>query len=253
MNGVVLKIRHNKTKTLTSFSTKCEILADLWINYRDDENVKDFIAYNDLGLPLAYLVFTKAAKVNNDGIKLIEDSFDLLLDGLEITDKGYENLEQVFEQSEDKSSVLVSSANNVLEQMPRKSAERESVSNAGDDVIFGYVEWARRFQPIRNHFYDDRDEYKFETFGEQLDWPVLEHPNRVWTYLTRDQRYLIVPGLLVEEGRIGHYVTQVPWSDEATYCLLSLHRECRCSGPDAEPQDNCNDCQGTGLVYQDFD
>ena len=43
----------------TDFSTKTAILADLWINYRDEGEFEDFIEYNDLGLPLAYLINTE--------------------------------------------------------------------------------------------------------------------------------------------------------------------------------------------------
>ena len=45
----------------TPFSNKVAILADLWINYRDDEQFQDFIEYNDLGLPLGYLINTELA------------------------------------------------------------------------------------------------------------------------------------------------------------------------------------------------
>jgi hypothetical protein len=40
----------------TPFETRCKILAELWIDYRKDEEFADFIAYCDLGLPLAYSV-----------------------------------------------------------------------------------------------------------------------------------------------------------------------------------------------------
>lgn len=86
----------------TTFSSKCEILADLWLNYREDENFTDFVEYNDLGLPLAYLVFSNIAKIEEYGERFINETFDLLLAGLDIEDKGYETLEQVFEEAESK-------------------------------------------------------------------------------------------------------------------------------------------------------
>jgi hypothetical protein len=39
-----------------SFENKVSILAELWMNYRDDEELQDFIEFNDLGLPLAYFL-----------------------------------------------------------------------------------------------------------------------------------------------------------------------------------------------------
>lgn len=99
-----MKKKNNGKRTMmpTTFSNKCEILSDLWLNYRDDENFTDFVEYNDLGLPLAYLVFAKIAEVQDYGAKFIEETFDLLLAGLEVEDIGYESLDQIFEEAETK-------------------------------------------------------------------------------------------------------------------------------------------------------
>ena len=35
---------------------KAGILGQLWIDYRDDENFSVFMEYNDIGLPLSYVV-----------------------------------------------------------------------------------------------------------------------------------------------------------------------------------------------------
>lgn len=95
------KKNYGKTiKMPTTFSNKCEILSDLWLNYREDENFTDFVEYNDLGLPLAYLVFAKIAEVQDYGAKFIEETFDLLLAGLDIEDTGFENLDEIFEAAE---------------------------------------------------------------------------------------------------------------------------------------------------------
>ena len=42
-----------------TFQNKVTILAELWMNYRDDDELKDFIEYNDIGLPLAYLLMNE--------------------------------------------------------------------------------------------------------------------------------------------------------------------------------------------------
>lgn len=36
----------------TSFEGRCSILGDLWLDYKENKELKDFIQYNDLGLPL---------------------------------------------------------------------------------------------------------------------------------------------------------------------------------------------------------
>jgi hypothetical protein len=82
----------------TPFSNKVAILADLWINYRDDEQFKDFISYNDLGLPLGYIVNTELATPTDQGMLYINETFDLLCAALELDlEKEYESLQQMFE------------------------------------------------------------------------------------------------------------------------------------------------------------
>jgi hypothetical protein len=80
----------------TSFEKKCEILSDLWTDYRDDEDFKDFFEYNDLGVPMAYgLVAKLIEKLTPDGVRYIEDSFRLLLEGLETEDTGFDSLSEL--------------------------------------------------------------------------------------------------------------------------------------------------------------
>ena len=82
----------------TDFSDKLEILSDLWMNYRNDGEFKDFIEYNDLGLPMAYIVNTKLAEITDAGIIYVEETFNLLCAALELDlDGEYKSLQQMFE------------------------------------------------------------------------------------------------------------------------------------------------------------
>ncbi len=82
---------------MTEFTNKTKILADLWINYRDDEEFVDFCDYNDLGLPLAYLTDNELATPSELGNKYIDETFNLLLTALEIPeDTGFESLDDIF-------------------------------------------------------------------------------------------------------------------------------------------------------------
>ena len=81
----------------TDFSNKVAILADLWINYRDEVEFQDFIEYNDLGLPLAYLVSTDLATVTDGGRVFIDETFNLLCAALELDlDGEYNSLIEMF-------------------------------------------------------------------------------------------------------------------------------------------------------------
>jgi hypothetical protein len=83
--------------TETKFETKCEILADLWLNYRGDEQFTDFIEYNDIGLPLAYAITNSIVESNEIAQRFIGETFDLLLAGLEIEDTGFDSIEDVLD------------------------------------------------------------------------------------------------------------------------------------------------------------
>lgn len=87
-------MEYNRTME-TTLKNKAQILSQLWLDYRDDEEFTDFIEYNDLGLPLAYAVSTDIVKITAQAEKMIGESFDLLLGGLEIEDTGFEDLEEV--------------------------------------------------------------------------------------------------------------------------------------------------------------
>jgi len=76
----------------TPFETRVSILADLWINYRTDEEFKDFIEYNDMGLPMAYFMDNDLIEPKPIAVQFINETFDLLLAGLEVEDTGFEDL-----------------------------------------------------------------------------------------------------------------------------------------------------------------
>ena len=85
---------------MTDFSRKCEILGDLWIEYRTDDEFKDFIEYNDIGLPIAYAVSTNLVKVEPQGELYINETWDLFIDALGLDyNAEYESLEDMLEQA----------------------------------------------------------------------------------------------------------------------------------------------------------
>jgi len=80
----------------TTFENMCNILAELWSNFRDDEQMQDFIEYNDLGLPMAYFLAEELVTINPKGMPYVTETFSLFMDALEITDQGFTELDQVF-------------------------------------------------------------------------------------------------------------------------------------------------------------
>jgi hypothetical protein len=86
----------------TTFSNKAQILSEIWLDYREDEEFKDFVQYNDLGLPLAYAVANGIADTNPILERFVSETFDLLLAGLGVSeDTGFEFLDDVFDAAPD--------------------------------------------------------------------------------------------------------------------------------------------------------
>ena len=82
------------------FFRKCEILGELWLNYRNDEQFKDFIEYNDLGLPLAYAFANEIAKETELAERYVNESYDLLAESLGVSGtEPFDSLEDMLEQS----------------------------------------------------------------------------------------------------------------------------------------------------------
>jgi hypothetical protein len=79
----------------TPFAKRCEILADLWVAYKGDEEMADFISYNDLGLPLAYAINTEIVATSAKAEMFIDETFELLLSGLGMVDEGFDSLEDI--------------------------------------------------------------------------------------------------------------------------------------------------------------
>jgi hypothetical protein len=79
----------------TNFLNKTSILAELWMNYRDDEGLQDFIEYNDLGLPLAYFLYNELVLPTKQSELYIEETFSLLVAALEVEDVGFESLDEM--------------------------------------------------------------------------------------------------------------------------------------------------------------
>jgi hypothetical protein len=82
------------------FSRKCSVLADLWLNHKGNEQLADFIEYNDIGLPLAYAFAEDLAKPTELATKYIEETYALLVEALGLTDsEEWESIDEMFDDS----------------------------------------------------------------------------------------------------------------------------------------------------------
>ena len=80
----------------TDFSNQVNILGEFYINYREDSDLKDFLEFNDIGLPLSYLASEGLCDISEDGKKYVAESWEMFLLAMGITDEGFENLGEIF-------------------------------------------------------------------------------------------------------------------------------------------------------------
>jgi hypothetical protein len=78
-----------------TFENKITILAELWMNYRDDEDLQDFVEYNDLGLPLAYFLMNEIVMPTSQSELYINETYDLFIASLQVADKEWESLDEL--------------------------------------------------------------------------------------------------------------------------------------------------------------
>ena len=80
----------------TPFDIRCEIISDLWIEYRDQEDFRDFISYNDLGLPLGFLLSEGLVTAGDKAVAMLNETFILFLKALGIEeDTGFDSLDDL--------------------------------------------------------------------------------------------------------------------------------------------------------------
>jgi hypothetical protein len=78
-----------------TFDNKISILAELWMNYRDDDDLQDFVEYNDLGLPLAYFLMNEIVLPTSQSELYINETYDLFIASLQVADKEWESLDEL--------------------------------------------------------------------------------------------------------------------------------------------------------------
>jgi hypothetical protein len=84
----------------TDFSNKVQILGEFYFTYKEDKELKEFIEFNDLGLPLAYLASENLCAISEEGIGYINETWNILMGSLGIEDIGFEDIETMMEYAE---------------------------------------------------------------------------------------------------------------------------------------------------------
>lgn len=87
------------------FADRCAILGQFWYEFRDDEELKPFISYNDVGLPLAWFIATGVVTPLPMAEEYVNETFAMFLDAMEVTEEDVadvDNLDDLLEIVEQK-------------------------------------------------------------------------------------------------------------------------------------------------------
>ena len=108
-------------------------------------------------------------------------------------------------------------------------------------------EWAEKYQLITNHFTNDG--YSFETYGEELEYVMLQDTNHIWTELDGDEGVYIVAGYHYA-NRIQYYISVVPWESDDIFVTVCKFVECECMDDEGEGKQDCETCGGDGTYTE---
>jgi hypothetical protein len=81
----------------TTFDSKALILGQVWMEHKTDNEMADFFAYNDIGIPLAFAFAEGIVNHTPTLEQYINETWDLFLEALNIEDQGFYNLPEVWE------------------------------------------------------------------------------------------------------------------------------------------------------------
>jgi hypothetical protein len=78
-----------------NFTDKAGLLAEVWVDFREDEQFKPFMEYNDIGVSMAYHIANGLVNPTPKGKAFVEESFDMLFKLINITEQEIDELDEV--------------------------------------------------------------------------------------------------------------------------------------------------------------
>lgn len=85
----------------TDFETRCSILSEIYLNYKEDTRFVKLIKYADIACPAAYMIDSGIVEPNRRLANFIDEAWDVLLDALALEDEGYYSLNDMVDSDED--------------------------------------------------------------------------------------------------------------------------------------------------------
>jgi len=103
----------------TNFANKALILGQVWMEHKTDDEMADFFAYNDIGIPLAFAYAEGIVDYTPSLDRYVTETFDSLLEALNIEDAGFDDLPDLWD---------------ALEALAKYNNQPPKLSNRQDDL-----------------------------------------------------------------------------------------------------------------------
>ena len=79
----------------TTYESIVSIMAELWLDYREDDAFAELYEYADIAFPLAFSLQYGIIDTTEKAEAMIREAFGLLLDILEAEDSGFHDLDEL--------------------------------------------------------------------------------------------------------------------------------------------------------------
>lgn len=80
---------------------KAEIITDFVVRNSEEDKYSDFFAYNDLGIPLSVAFNAGLCTLNDEGNKMLDETYELLCGELEADhEQDYDDLDDLLDNIE---------------------------------------------------------------------------------------------------------------------------------------------------------
>ena len=89
----------------TTLDGKAFIIGQVWMRYKDDDELSEFFEYNDIGVPLAFCYAEEIITLTPTVEQYINETWNLLLDELNIEDTGFDSLQDLENAMEEQPGV----------------------------------------------------------------------------------------------------------------------------------------------------
>lgn len=80
---------------MTNLESQIDILSNFYLNYKGDRSIREFIEFNDVGLPLAFLASEGLCEPTEIALVYIQETFTMLLATMGLQDIGFNSLDHL--------------------------------------------------------------------------------------------------------------------------------------------------------------